>query len=235
MILLACDTSSPCALIALQTADGLRSWAESDPAVRHGRSLLPMIRDLLAARALKVPNLDLLAVGLGPGSFTGVRIGLTAARTLAYAISRPIVGLDSLELLAQSAPESARQIAVLAPSQRGELYLATFVRDPDTPYPRRLEPTRFVTTADWATSLAPGSYVMGPALDPLRPHWPAHLQAAEPAANRLSPHALLDLALRYRHNPPPPETLEPFYLRKSAAEEKWNLLHPPKPNPAPSP
>lgn len=223
MNLLALDTSSQQALLALATRDGLRASTRSDPAIRHGRSLIPMIRDLLAAHSLRVADLDLLAVGLGPGSFTGLRIGLTAARTLAHAISRPLIGLDSLELLAQNAPSSATHVAVLADAQRGELYLAEFTRpSPGQPLSRHTT-TRFVAISAWHLTLPPETYVMGPSLDRLRPHFPPRLQAAEAASNLAQPDAILNLALRLHEGNKPIDSasLEPFYLRQSAAEEKW--------------
>src|SRR4051794_8320527 len=97
MNLLALDTSTPVAAVALARGDGDVLVAPSDPDPRHGRALLPMVRDLLARSGLALRDLDVLAVGLGPGSYTGLRIGLTAAKTLAYATGVPLIGLDSLE------------------------------------------------------------------------------------------------------------------------------------------
>ncbi len=100
--------------------------AESDPARRHGRGLIPAIAALLALEGLAVADLDAVAVGLGPGSYTGLRIGLTAAKTLAYAAGKPLVPLDSLEAIARNAPDDARQVVVAVDAQRGDAYLAEF-------------------------------------------------------------------------------------------------------------
>lgn len=74
---------------------------------RHGRDLVPSIGNLLREANLRVMDLGVVAVGLGPGSYTGLRIGLTAARTLAYTAGAVLLGFDSLEGWARTAPPEA--------------------------------------------------------------------------------------------------------------------------------
>src|SRR5947208_1277721 len=90
--ILALDTSTSYSALAIQRADAAVFYATPDPSQKHGRSLLPAVRDLLAEAGLSVSDLDALAVGLGPGSYTGLRIGLTAAKTLAFAKGKRLVG-----------------------------------------------------------------------------------------------------------------------------------------------
>ncbi|MBX6311644.1 MAG: tRNA (adenosine(37)-N6)-threonylcarbamoyltransferase complex dimerization subunit type 1 TsaB, partial [Isosphaeraceae bacterium] len=129
MNLLALDTSTRHAALVVGRADGAIVLALADPATRHGRGLVPTLRDLLRRANLAPQDLDAIAVGLGPGSYTGLRIGLTAAKTLAYATGCPLIGLDSFEVLARNAPDDALMISVIADAQRGgDLYHAPFTR-----------------------------------------------------------------------------------------------------------
>jgi tRNA threonylcarbamoyladenosine biosynthesis protein TsaB len=224
--LLVLDTSTPRAALAVATAFGPVFTAMPDPSERHGRSLVPAIRDLLDRAALAVADLEGFAVGLGPGSYTGLRIGLTAVKTLAYATGKSLVGLDSLEIVARNAPLDALEVAVIADAQRGDVYAADFARDsPGMPL-RRVRDTRVVSFANWSAGLSEGALVLGPAAatgrlaeavprfarrpDNADAHWPGPLPMAELARG-------VWLSGR-RDNP---WFLEPTYIRKSAAEDQW--------------
>ena len=162
--LLALDTSTSRAALAVVTAGGKVRTAAPDPSARHGRALVPSVRRLLADAGLSVADLDGLAVGIGPGSYTGLRVGLTAVKTLAYALGKPLVGFDSLEAIARNAPESARRVSVIADAQRGDVYAADFARSgPGAPL-TRIAPTRVVPVDRWAVELPDGAFVLGPAL-----------------------------------------------------------------------
>lgn len=199
-----------------------------DPAQRHGRNLIPVIRDLLRDLKMTVAELDGIAVGLGPGSYTGLRIGLTAAKTLAYAIGKPLVGLDSLEIIARNAPEEEHAVSVIADAQRGDLYVANFARsEPQGPLVRT-SPTRIQTQSDWAAGLTVPTLVLGPGLERMQTLLPelARTAAAElswPDGARLMGLARDVWATGRRVDP---LFLEPEYLRRSAAEEQWERKQP---------
>ena len=132
MRVLALDTSTPiCAVAAL---DGARVLAEDDRQreQRHGELLLPRIEHVLAAAGLPPSALELLAVGIGPGSFTGLRTGLATAKGLALALSIPLRGVCSLRTLAAGLTASASQpvLRVVAlDAGKGELFLGAFTGD----------------------------------------------------------------------------------------------------------
>jgi tRNA threonylcarbamoyladenosine biosynthesis protein TsaB len=96
----------------------------------HARDLVPAIESLLAEARLGTSDLRGVGVASGPGSFTGVRIGMATAKGLAYALDIPVLGLSTLEALARAAaPLASERTAVLAPilpAGRGEIYSALF-------------------------------------------------------------------------------------------------------------
>ncbi len=102
---LALDTSGDRSAVGLRGRDGSVFEAETDASRKHGRDLLPCIRDLLRSAGVRPTDLGLIGVGLGPGSYTGLRIGLTAARMLAYTAGARLLAFDSLEGFAQNAPD----------------------------------------------------------------------------------------------------------------------------------
>ena len=225
--LLALDTATPRAALALLGSDGTVITAAPDPAVRHGRVLVPAVRDLLAAAGLKVADLDGLVVGLGPGSYTGLRIGITAAKTLAYAAGKPLAGLDSLEIVAHNAPAEALRVAVIADAQRGDLYAADFARESAGGVLLRLTPTRVVSFDAWAAALAEGTLVLGPAaaLERVAVRLPPWVGIPDnPDIHWPDPHRLAELARAVWQSGrrDDPWFLEPVYLRRSAAEEQWD-------------
>jgi tRNA threonylcarbamoyladenosine biosynthesis protein TsaB len=230
LIFLAIETSTPRAAIALGQPGQTPRVAppESDPSRRHGRGLIPAIVALLEAEGLKVADLGEIAVGLGPGSYTGLRIGLTAAKTLAYAAKKPLIAIDSLEAISRNAPSDALQVAVTADAQRGDAYVAEFARQsPGTPLLRRGS-TRIEPVAPWATALEPGTLILGPALEKLLPIWPGHVHLGSLDQGHPDPAYLIPLAFEAfaAGRILDPFFVEPVYLRRSAAEDQWEARKP---------
>jgi tRNA threonylcarbamoyladenosine biosynthesis protein TsaB len=222
--ILALDTSTKWGAIAVAGSGGATHGAVPDPEQRHGRNLIPGVRDLLRAAGLAPADLDVIAVGLGPGSYTGLRIGLTAAKTLAYATRSALVGLDSLEVIARNAPAEAHRVAVIADAQRGDLYTAEFTRSEPGGALVRVSPTRIEPFTSWVARLAEGSCVLGPGLELYRSALSGVVRTAGAEADRPDPRRLLDAAREAWESGrrDDPGVLEPLYLRRSAAEEQWD-------------
>lgn len=225
MNVLALDTSGDRAVMGLAMGSGLVWESVRERSRRHGRDLIPDVRDLLRQAGARPADLNLIGVGLGPGSYTGMRIGLTAARTLAYATGARVAGFDSFEPFALAAPAKALRIVVVGDAQRGDVYRADFRRlEPGGPLDR-LGATRIESRADWLAGLEAGSWVAGPGLDsaPIREAIPEGVNVADQDANRPTGRILLDLTRRAFEADPDrdPWTLEPNYLRRSAAEDQW--------------
>ena len=163
--LLVIDTSTERAAVGVFVAPRSINWTSGEAARKHGRDLVPCVRDVLQTAGLDIRDLHVVAVGIGPGSFTGLRIGLTAAKTLAYATSADLVGFDSLEGLAANAPAEALCVHVVADAQRGDVYAADFARQArrGAALPRVREPDRIARRVVKPVGRNRG-FVLGPGL-----------------------------------------------------------------------
>jgi tRNA threonylcarbamoyladenosine biosynthesis protein TsaB len=130
---------------------------------RHAQDLLAGIDLLLRDRGLPAASLSAIGVAVGPGSFTGVRVGMATCKGLAYALNVGLGGLSTLEALARAglrAPgEEREEICPVLQAGRGEVYAALFRRGPCGP--SRQGPDRSWRPADLAASLSPGCWVVG--------------------------------------------------------------------------
>ncbi len=128
MNILAFDTVTESLSIAVATDRGC-DGQQLHPGVGHSRMLLPEIDRLLERNDLRIEDIDLIAVGTGPGSFTGVRIGVAAAQAIAFASNTPVIGVSSLAAMAyapiadadESVQNSDRVLAVID-ARMGEMY-----------------------------------------------------------------------------------------------------------------
>ncbi|MBN8482040.1 MAG: tRNA (adenosine(37)-N6)-threonylcarbamoyltransferase complex dimerization subunit type 1 TsaB [Xanthomonadales bacterium] len=130
MNLLALETSTEACSVALLAAGAVYSRSEIAPR-RHAELLLPMCEAVLAEAGLRRRQLDAIAVGRGPGAFTGVRLAISAAQGIALALDVPVVPVSSLAALALEAPADAGSILAVIDARMGELYAGVFRRGDD--------------------------------------------------------------------------------------------------------
>jgi tRNA threonylcarbamoyladenosine biosynthesis protein TsaB len=123
--ILAFDTSAAHCAAALLLPDRLIQRVEPTEKGQAER-LVPMLEEMLAEGGIGWPDLQALAVGTGPGNFTGVRIAVAAARGLALGLGIPAVGVTRLEALAYGLP---RPLQVIEDARRGDVYVQTFTED----------------------------------------------------------------------------------------------------------
>lgn len=128
MILLAIETTSYAGGIALLDTEERRPVAvvELSTKVDHSRKLLDSINFALDKAGLTIDSLGAVAVSLGPGSFTGVRIGLTHAKMLAWTRSLPLIGVSALEALAAHQGEVEAPVCALIPARKGEVFAGVY-------------------------------------------------------------------------------------------------------------
>jgi tRNA threonylcarbamoyladenosine biosynthesis protein TsaB len=224
--LLVFDTSTERAVIALATMSGGTFATATDAARRHGRDLIPQLRNVLEQAELTVADVQLFAVGIGPGSYTGLRVGLMAAKTLAYVAGAALIGLDSLEVIARNAPADATKVSVVADAQRGDVYSASFARASAGEPLLRTRATMIEPVSAWAERLVAGEFLMGPALNApkVRALLPDGVVLSEADSHFPTAAKLLECAHEAWLSGRRDDfwALEPLYLRRSSAEEQWD-------------
>ncbi len=126
MRILALDTSSLVASAAILEDDKLLGEMTINHPKTHSQKLMPIIEALCTSLGLKIKDMDLIAVAGGPGSFTGVRIGLSAAKAFAQPFDIPVVMVSSLKGLAYNLPGFDGIICPILDARRGEVYAAAY-------------------------------------------------------------------------------------------------------------
>ena len=126
MRVLAVDTTTARGSVALVSEDGVLGEARVVAAEGHSCWLLPAVDALLRGTGVEPRALDVFAVTTGPGSFTGVRVGLSSVQGLALASGKPCVGLSALHVLALAAAGRGAPIVALMDAFRGETYVAVY-------------------------------------------------------------------------------------------------------------
>lgn len=96
----------------------------------HAENILPLIREIVHRHGISLRAIDAIAVSQGPGSFTGLRIGMSAAKGLSYGLDVPLISVPTLPILAYQACETGRPICAVLPSIRGEFFYQFFTGDP---------------------------------------------------------------------------------------------------------
>lgn len=125
-MLLAIETSSLVSSVALLHNDTLRAELTIQAKLTHSEQLMPHIADMLDKASVDKQAIDSIAVAVGPGSFTGLRIGLATAKGLAFAWGVPIVGVSTPESLAWNCVGASDLICPLIDAQKGNVYAALY-------------------------------------------------------------------------------------------------------------
>jgi tRNA threonylcarbamoyladenosine biosynthesis protein TsaB len=229
VLLLALDNAEAACSVALwdsARAEGAALLGHRRLSAARGQAdhLVPLIEALLRAAGCDYPALGALAVNRGPGSFTGVRSVVAAARGLALATGLPVLGVTSLEALAAALPEAREPLVAALDARRGQIYLQQF----DHRGRPRSEPA-VMTPPEAAATLPPGALrLVGSGAALLRAALPEHraavLESAELDARWVACRAARRLAAGELAQPGP--TLRPLYLRPPDARPPLPLVAP---------
>jgi tRNA threonylcarbamoyladenosine biosynthesis protein TsaB len=186
---------------------------------RRASDLALVVDRLLREAGWEPTSLTAVVVGLGPGSYTGLRVGLASAKALAYAVGSRFYGVETFAAIAARAPGAVRELSVIADALQGKLFRRDYRRSGTGWEPAT--PLDVIAGADWLAGLRPGMWVSGP--------------AAAAWQDKLSPG--VQVVMEEERDPRPADllavarscpwavttdmwTAEPLYLRGSSAEEK---------------
>lgn len=222
MNLLAVDTSGPVAGVSVIKEDQVVYEAMAMNKFTHSASLLPMVEEALAHAGTELSQMDAFGVTVGPGSFTGVRIGVSTVKGLAHGAGKPCIAVDALEALALSAPFFSGVLCPIQDARGGQVYGAAFGPGETL---ARLLPDEAIRLEDFLEKLMP----LGERFWFTGDGMPVHRQAIAAALGDravfapshlcyLRPAAVACLAFRNRDHAADYLTLAPLYLRAPQAQ-----------------
>ncbi len=136
MKILAVDTTTMIGSVAITDNERVVAEKYLDRELTHAEQLLPGIEQVIKSSSLKISDIDAFAVAIGPGSFTGLRIGVATIKGLAFSLGKPVVGVSSLESLAFHYVEKPNLVCPMFDARKGEVYFALYKPNPEI---KRLE------------------------------------------------------------------------------------------------
>jgi tRNA threonylcarbamoyladenosine biosynthesis protein TsaB len=226
MLVLGIETSTPQASVTIGSEQGIIGSCTISRGAAYGEFLLPAVEFLMHQSSLTYRQLSAVAVGLGPGLFTGMRVGVTTAKTLAQALSVPIVGVPSLDLVAFDARYTPKVICPVLDAKRGEVFFAFYRQVPGgvtrlSEYqvgpPERLAAEFDAQNAD-VLAIGTGALLHRHVLEEAEQVEIGTMTHAFPSSA-----ALIDLALPrlIREDFDRLFDIEPMYMRRTQAEINW--------------
>ena len=216
--ILAIETTERQGSIALSESGSLQYHHPLPADERSAATLAPEIKTLCAAHKWHLGNIDRFAVTTGPGSFTGLRVGIVTTKTLGYALGKDVVSINTLDAIAIQSNHTG-ELEVVMDAQRNEVFSRRYLLEEGKP-PTPLTDVLIIDDQIWAEQLPAGIKVTGPVLKKLRETLPIHVDVENEAnwAPRAESVALLAATAEPISSP---LELMPNYFRKSAAEEKY--------------
>ena len=232
MLILGIESATQQVGCALGGHEGVLASAHSTRARRHAETIVPQIQFVARLARIELRDVGCVAVDLGPGLYTGLRVGISSAMAVAYALGVPMIGVSSLDLLAFAVRHTNRVIVAAIDARRSELFYAFYRQVPGGV--QRVSEAQVGTPDDLASELIATSEEVLLVGDGARRYSEvfAGLQKTDIAEQDLahpSAASLVQLAhaRALREEFVKPWELKPIYLRAPDADINWNTRHSP--------
>lgn len=226
MLILGIDTATSQSGCAIGGHEGVIASAQCAKGRRHAENLAPAIEFICGQAQIELAEISVVAVDLGPGLFTGLRVGIATGKGLAHALGVPMIGVASLDLLAHAVRFSPRLIVSAIDARRGELYYAFYRQVPGGI--QRLGDHEVGSPEDLVSELEASrdeTLLVGDGIHRYRAMFEgvAKVEIADAGLSYPSAASLVQLAhsQALREEFQQPAMLEPIYLRKPDAEINW--------------
>jgi tRNA threonylcarbamoyladenosine biosynthesis protein TsaB len=222
---IAVETSGRIGSVAL-AQDGRVLDEETFPhGLQHAAHLLPIIDRLCRARQWRPTDVEHLYVSAGPGSFTGLRIGITLCKTIAFATGAKVVAVPSVRVLAENAPPDSRDLIIVLDAKREQIFTARFHRDDPGDDWTEAEPAHLDSLAAMLARAPRPVYLLGEGIPYHRAFIPQSddgivVTSEDAWRARAASVAKLGWPLAQRGEFADPYRLTPVYIRRPEAEEK---------------
>lgn len=214
------ETSGKIGQVALANSSGSIAESRLGEATRRASDLALVAQRLLKERDWLPGSLTAVVVGLGPGSYTGLRVGLASAKALAYAAGCSFFGVETFAAIAHRAPAEVNELSVVGDALQGKLYHRNYRRNERGEWTPASELT-VVSSAELLTGIQSPRWISGPIPANLIALMPADARLVETEMREARPIDLLEVAKRHAWAITTDMwTAEPYYLRGSSAEEK---------------
>ena len=231
MKVLAIDTTSNVATAAVAEDDILLGERVLNYKRTHSQKLMPMISELLEELELKAEDIDVFAAANGPGSFTGLRIGVATIKALAHAADKPVVGVSTLAGLAYNLPYCEHIIVPIMDARINRVYTASYIWDEDGF--KGLSPDEVIDIAECADSCGRllDTVFVGDGVRVYKDFLieqlgdSAHFAPASAMLQRASSIAMIAMEKAKNGETMHYTELVPFYLNKSQAEREYDEKH----------
>lgn len=228
MKILGMDTSSMAASVAVVEDDNLICEFTVNNKKTHSQKLMPMIENMLSMSDLSIKDMDLLAVCIGPGSFTGLRIGMATVKAMAHVNNIPIIAVNSLESLANNINFCDRNICCILDAQKNQVYSAKYkFENGEMIELDGVDVVEFDALVDEIVSTNEEFIIVGEAVYKYKDKIEniKNIKIPSPANNVSKAGSLCSLALnKYNKNIDVHTcyTINPMYIRKSQAEVQYD-------------